>query len=76
MLAEALAEIIKRAMAQGSNPDNEAYMAIFVANVPLPGASNLIFWSIQSSSWVRQRRWRASQPVICRMIQGLQPSST
>jgi hypothetical protein len=39
-----LAEIIRRAKAQGSYPDNEAYMAIFDANVPLPGASNLIFY--------------------------------
>jgi hypothetical protein len=39
-----LAEIIRRAMVQDTFPDNEAYMAIFDANVPLPGASNLIFY--------------------------------
>jgi hypothetical protein len=42
-LAE-LAEIIRRAMVQGSYSDNEAYMAIFDANVPVPGASNLIVY--------------------------------
>jgi hypothetical protein len=39
-----LAEIIRRAMMSDIYPDNEAYMAIFEANVPLPGASNLIFY--------------------------------
>ena len=39
-----LAEIIRRAMPQSSDPDYEAYMAIFDANVPLPGASNLTFY--------------------------------
>ena len=39
-----LAEVVRRAMPQNDDVDFEAYMAIFDANVPLPGASNLIFY--------------------------------
>jgi hypothetical protein len=39
-----LVEIIRRAMPQNGYADHEAYMAVFDANVPLPGASNLIFY--------------------------------
>jgi hypothetical protein len=38
-----LAEIVRRAMPQNGNPDYDAYMAIFDANVPRPRASALIY---------------------------------
>jgi hypothetical protein len=54
-----LAEIIKRAMPTSGYPDYEAYMAIFDANVPLPGASNLIFYPSDydpaTNTWGRGR---------------------
>lgn len=39
-----LAEVVRRAMPEGGYPDFEAFMAVFDANVPRPGASNLIFY--------------------------------
>lgn len=39
-----LIEVARRAMQLDRFPENEAYMAIFDANVPLPAASNLIFY--------------------------------
>ena len=42
-LAE-LVEVVRRAMPQNGYADYEAYIAIFDANLPLPGASNLIFY--------------------------------
>jgi hypothetical protein len=39
-----LVEIVRRAMPQNGDPEHEAYMAIFDANVPMKGASNLIFY--------------------------------
>jgi hypothetical protein len=40
-----LIEVIRRAMPQNEFADeHEAYMAIFDANVPMPNASNLIFY--------------------------------
>jgi hypothetical protein len=40
-----LAEVVRRAMPQNEFFDqHEAYMAVFDANVPLQGASNLIFY--------------------------------
>jgi hypothetical protein len=39
-----LVEVVRRAMPQNGDPEYEAYMAIFDANVPMPGASNLIFY--------------------------------
>ena len=39
-----LVEVVRRAMPQNGDPEYEAYMAIFDANVPLPAASNLIFY--------------------------------
>ena len=42
---EELAEVVRRAMPQNKSfQEHEAYMAIFDANVPLEGASNLIFY--------------------------------
>jgi hypothetical protein len=39
-----LIEVVRRAMPQSGYEDREAYMAIFEANVPMPRASNLIFY--------------------------------
>jgi hypothetical protein len=39
-----LVEIVRRVMPQNGYPDDEAYLAIFDINVPLRGASNLIFY--------------------------------
>lgn len=40
-----LAEVVRRAMPQNESfHQHEAYMAVFDANVPLEGASNLIFY--------------------------------
>lgn len=42
---EELAEVVRRAMPQNEYfAQHEAYMAVFDANVPLKGASNLIFY--------------------------------
>lgn len=41
-----LAEVVRRAMQPDHHPENEAYMAVFDANVPLPAASNLIFYPL------------------------------
>src|SRR3954469_6387679 len=41
---EELAEVVRRAMPRSGYADHEAYMAILDANVPLPQASNLIFY--------------------------------
>lgn len=50
-----LVEVVRRAMSPSDYPDHEAYMAIFDANVPLPGASNLIFYPLDydpaTNSW-------------------------
>jgi hypothetical protein len=43
---EELLEILRRAMPENGDPDFEAYMAIFDANVPLKAASNLIFYPL------------------------------
>lgn len=41
-----LVEVVRRAMSVNGFPDSVAYMEIFDANVPLPGASNLIFYPL------------------------------
>ena len=41
-----LAEIVRRAMPQNGYADYESYMAVLDANVPLPNASNLIFYPL------------------------------
>jgi hypothetical protein len=42
---EELAELVRRAMDfETYGPDTELYMEIFDAQVPMPNASNLIFW--------------------------------
>jgi len=38
-----LVELVRRIMSE-EHPVNEAYMAIFDANVPMPSASNLVFY--------------------------------
>lgn len=53
--AEELVEIVRRAMPKTGNSDYEYYMEIFDANVPMPKASNLIFYPIDydaaSNTW-------------------------
>lgn len=40
-----LVEVVRRAMSTDEHLDeHEAYMAVFDANVPMSGASNMIFW--------------------------------
>lgn len=40
-----LVEVVRRAMSIDEYPDDhEAYMAVFDANVPMSGASDMIFW--------------------------------
>jgi hypothetical protein len=39
----ALPGIVRRTMPQNGYADYQAYMVIFDASVPLPGASNLVF---------------------------------
>jgi hypothetical protein len=39
-----LVEVVRRAMPQNGDPDSEAYMAVFDANVPRLAAWNLIFY--------------------------------
>jgi hypothetical protein len=41
-----LIEVVRRAMQPDRHPENEAYMAIFDANAPLPAASNLISYPL------------------------------
>jgi hypothetical protein len=41
-----LAEVVRRAMPQNGYADYEGYMAVFDVNVPLPDASNLIFYPL------------------------------
>ena len=53
---EELAEVVRRAMPQNEDPDYEAYMAIFDANVPRPHASNLIFYS---ADYNHNRDWQS-----------------
>ncbi len=43
-MREELAEVVRRSMPQNGHADYQAYMAVFDVNVPLPRASNLIFY--------------------------------
>src|SRR5262249_35250889 len=56
-----LVEVVRRAMPQNGNPDYEAYMAILDANVPLPGASNLIFYPLDYDSATNS--WGGGRPM-------------
>lgn len=50
-----LLEVIRRALPTTGDPECEAYMAIFDVNVPMQGASNLIFYphdhDMHSNTW-------------------------
>lgn len=54
VIREELVEIVRRAMPGNEYEDYEAYMAIFDANVPLPHASNLIFYP---ADYDHERDW-------------------
>jgi hypothetical protein len=57
-----LAEVVRRAMPQNGFSDrHEAYMAIFDANVPLEGASNLIFYP--PDYYPRTDTWGGGRPM-------------
>ena len=56
-----LAEVVRRAMAKDSFPENEDYMAVFDANVPFPGASNLIFYP--SDNDPATNTWGGGRPI-------------
>ena len=56
-----LAEVVRRAMPTSGHADFEAYMAVFDANVPLPGASNLIFYP--SDYDPATNTWAGGRPV-------------
>ena len=51
-----LSEVVRRAMPQNGYADYEAYMAIFDANVPMPHASNLIFYP---AGYDHDRDWQS-----------------
>ena len=57
-----LAEVVRRAMPSNEFFDqHEAYMAVFDANVPLPGASNLIFYPPDYDE--RNNTWAGGRPM-------------
>lgn len=57
-----LAEVVRRAMPTNEYfEQHEAYMAIFDANVPLPGASNLIFYPPDYDA--STNTWGAGRPI-------------
>lgn len=58
---EELVEVVRRAMPQTGDPDYEAYMAIFDANVPLAAASNLIFYPLDYDAGTNT--WGGGRPM-------------
>lgn len=52
---EELVEVVRRAMPGNNYQDYEAYMVIFDVNVPLPNASNLIFYP---ADYDHRRDWQ------------------
>ncbi len=58
---EELVEVIRRAMPQHGDPDYEAYMAIFDANVPMANASNMIFYPFDYDE--RTNTWGGGRPI-------------
>jgi hypothetical protein len=56
-----LAEVVRRAMPATGDPDYEAYMAIFDANVPMPSASNLIFYPPDYDE--HSNTWDCGRPI-------------
>lgn len=57
-----LIEIVRRAMPQNGFIDvHEAYMALFDANVPLDGASNLIYYPLDFDA--RTNTWGGGRPI-------------
>jgi hypothetical protein len=59
---EELAEVVRRAMpGDGDLDECDAYMAIFDANVPLEGASNLIFYPLDYDA--STNTWGDGRPI-------------
>lgn len=58
---EELIEVARRAMDAENYPANEAYMAIFDANVPLESASNLIYYPLDYDT--ESNTWGAGRPM-------------
>lgn len=59
---EELVEVVRRATPNECNlHDHEAYMAVFEANVPLQGASNLIFYPPDYDA--RTNTWDNGRPI-------------
>jgi hypothetical protein len=62
-----LIEIVRRAMSQNGYADYEGYMAVFDANVPMPDASNLIFYppdyNPSTNSWGGGRQMGQYDPT-------------
>jgi hypothetical protein len=56
-----LTEVVRRAMPGNGYKDYEAYMAVFDANAPLPGASNLIFYPLDYDP--ATNTWGRGQPM-------------
>jgi hypothetical protein len=57
-----LAEVVRRAMTTDGDFDrHQAYMAVFDANVPLPNASNLIFYPPDYDA--RTNTWAGGRPI-------------
>jgi hypothetical protein len=58
---EELVEIVRRAMKPDRVGSHEAYMALFDRNVPLPHASNLIFYPADYDD--RNDTWGDGKPI-------------
>src|SRR5262249_34243353 len=56
-----LVEVVRRAIPTTGDPDYQAYMAIFDANVPTPHASNLIFYPTDYDE--ETNTWGGGQPI-------------
>ena len=67
-----LVEIVRRAMSPSDFPADEAYMAIFDANVPRPKASNLIFYppdyDAATNTWGGGRQMGEYDPTLEQIV--------
>ena len=68
-----LEEVVRRAMPQNGFADCEAYMTIFDANVPRPGASNLICYPPDydpaTNTWGGGRRMGEYDPTPAQIVE-------
>ncbi len=56
-----LVEVVRRAMPRNGHAEYEAYMAVFDANVPLAGASNLLFYPLDYDA--ATNTWGGGRPI-------------